>query len=70
MGIISWARNLFTEAPSPSTYTEPAPLQSRVPTPFDWQRKVVILSVAPNSYKEWVFMEDLYQAFKSRMEEE
>ena len=70
MGIISWARNLFTEAPSPSTYTEPAPLQSRVPTPFDWQSKVVILSPAPNCYKDWVYVDDLYREFKHRLKEE
>ena len=61
MGIIGWLRGFLpepqTEAPSPST-------------PFPWGRKVVILSVAPNSYKEWVTVEDLYQAFKTRMEEE
>jgi hypothetical protein len=75
MGIISWFKNIFkkeplNEAPSPSTYTEPAPYQSRVPSTFDWQRKVVILSVAPNSYKEWFTVEDLYQAFKERTEAE
>ena len=64
MGIIGWLRGFLpepqTEAPSPSTYTQD----------FDWQRKVVILSVAPNSYKEWVFMEDLYQAFRDRLKGE
>ena len=62
MGIIAWFKGLLPttiEAPSPSTYTA---------TPdFDWQRKVVILSVAPNAYKEWVTIEDLYQAFKERL---
>ena len=71
MGIIAWFKGLLPttiEAPSPSTYT--AAPKSRVSAPFDWQRKVVILSVAPNAYKEWVTIEDLYQAFKERMEEE
>jgi hypothetical protein len=74
MGIISWFKRAFlskeplNEAPSPSTHTEPLPVSSGFPSPADWQRKIVILSVAPNSYKEWVTIEDLYQAFKERME--
>ena len=58
MGLISWVGDLFTthEAPSPST--------------LDWGQKVVILSPAPNSYKEWILIEDLYQAFRERMKEE
>jgi hypothetical protein len=70
MGIISWFKGIFqpkeplNDAPSPSTHT----VQSRAEARLEWEQKVVILSVAPNSYKEWVRIEDLYQAFKDRME--
>ena len=62
---MNWLTNLFKKEPK---YT-PTELQSRVPSTLDWKRKVVILSVAPNAYKDWIYIEDLYQAFRERMKE-
>jgi hypothetical protein len=68
MGFINWFKDIFKPKDTKDPYTPTPEPESRVPAPFDWDRKIVILSVAPNSYKEWITIEDLYQAFKERLD--